>query len=210
VIFSNTFKVNKVNKLNEQNEAYRDLKLVMDSYSPISDDTWGRLKGISKFKQINKRDTLYRNAEIANSFCFVYSGLFRLFITDADGKEYNKNFFDEGTFPGSMVALLTRTPSKFTVEALEPSEVILIDFFLYRKLLFDTKDLMKFHILYLEKNWLLDKDAREVELVQKDASIRYQQFLKERASLSKRLSQAHIASHLGISPTQLSRIRKNK
>lgn len=203
------FKVNKVAIENEE-EAYRALKVVMDSYSPISAGTWLHLKDISKFKRINKKYCLYKNGEIADSFCFVFSGLFRVFITDADGKEYIKNFFDEGTFPGSMVALLTHTPSEFTLEALEPAEIILFDFLSYRKLLFKSKDLMKFHILYLEKNWLLDKDAREVALVQNDASIRYQQFLKERASLSTRLSQAHIASHLGITPTQLSRIRKNK
>ncbi len=66
--------------------------------------------------------------ELPTSFSFVHSGLFRVFITDDNGNEYNKNFFDAGSFPGSMVALLTSTPSQFTVESLEPSSIITIDF----------------------------------------------------------------------------------
>ena len=66
-----------------------------------------------------------------------------------------------------------------------------------------------FQIHYLEKNWLLAKDAREIELVQEDATARYLRFIDEYPRLVERLPQYHIALHLGITPTQLSRIRKN-
>ncbi|WGL15018.1 hypothetical protein PVT68_09520 [Microbulbifer bruguierae] len=44
--------------------------------------------------------------------------------------------------------------------------------------------------------------------MQEDAGARYQQFLRDFPKLAARLPQYHIASHLGITPTQLSRIRK--
>lgn len=72
----------------------------------------------------------------------------------------------------------------------------------------EESDLKLFHIFYLEKNWLMAKDAREIEIVQENAGQRYQRFLKEYPSLNSRIPQYHIASHLGITPTQLSRIRK--
>ncbi len=180
----------------------------MDSYSPISSKTWEALKAICEFKSLPKNFILYQCAKLPISFSFVYSGLFRVFITDDNGNEYNKNFFDEGTFPGSMSALLTSTPSQFTIESLEPSLIIVINFVAYRKLLLEANDLRLFHIFYLEKNWLLAKDAREVEIVQENATQRYQRFIKENPSISSRIPQYHIASHLGITPTQLSRIRK--
>ena len=55
---------------------------------------------------------------------------------------------------------------------------------------------------------MIHKDAREVSIVQDDAQERYEDFLMNYSSLGARLSQFHIASHLGITPTQLSRIRK--
>lgn len=86
--------------------------------------------------------------------------------------------------------------------------IVEIDFKGYRNILLTQTDLKLFHIHYLEKHWLLAKDAREVEIVQEDATQRYQRFMQDYASISKRLPQYLIASHLGITPTQLSRIRK--
>ena len=50
--------------------------------------------------------------------------------------------------------------------------------------------------------------AREVALVQEDAASRYARFVQEAPALAKRLPLFHIASHLGVTPTQLSRVRK--
>ncbi|MCW9047507.1 MAG: Crp/Fnr family transcriptional regulator [Gammaproteobacteria bacterium] len=189
-------------------EAFMALKKVMESYSPISDETWKKLEAICTFKSIKKNCNLYNSGEVPETFSFVCSGLFRAFTIDNNGTEYNKIFFDEGKFPGSMTALLTSTPSQLTIESLEPSSVVLINFKDYRRLLLKTPDLMLFHIFYLERNWLLAKDAREIEIVQEDAFQRYSRFLQEYPLICARIAQYHIASHLGITPTQLSRIRK--
>jgi len=191
-----------------ETKAFAALKKSMDSYTPISDETWAALKSICNVRTVEKKCILYQCGEFLNSFSFVYSGLLRVFITDDKGNEYNKMFFDEGTFPGSMAALLTATPSQFIIESLERSSIIVINFNAYRKLLLELDDLKLFHIYYLEKNWLLTKDAREVEIVQEDATQRYKRFIERYPSLSSRIPQYHIASHLGITPTQLSRIRK--
>lgn len=95
-----------------------------------------------------------------------------------------------------------------SIQALEDSAIIEIDFPRFRELLYRSEDLKLFQIHYLEANWLLAKDARETQLVQQDASERYQRLLAERPQLVSRLPQYHIASHLGITPTQLSRIRR--
>ena len=107
-----------------------------------------------------------------------------------------------------MTALLTQTPTALSIEALEASTVIEINFKGFRQLLLESEDLKLFQIYYLEKNWLLRSDARDSALVQEDGSTRYLRFLREFAQLSQRLAQYHIASHIGVTPTQLSRSRK--
>jgi CRP-like cAMP-binding protein len=193
---------------NTEGLAFKLLKKTLDSYTPISTETWSAIRAICKFRTVDKHNILYRVGEVPTSYSFVYSGLFRVFVTDEKGNEYNKNFFEEGSFPGPMAALLKSMPSQFTIDALEPSAIIEIDFRAYRKLLLEKHDLKLFQIHYLEKNWLLAKDAREVEIVLEDATQRYHRFLKEYPSLGARLPLYHIASHLGVTPTQLSRIRK--
>lgn len=194
--------------MNTQYTTLEQLKAVIHSYTPLSDPTWNAFTQLCHIKTLQPADILYSTGSLPNTFSFVYTGLMRTYITDAQGHEYNKNFFTERTFPGCMTALLTQQASRFTVDALEPTTLVEIDFKGYRKLLLEKEDLKLFQIYYLEKNWLLHKDSREVDIVQLNASERYLRFIQEYPTLSQRLPQYHIASHLGITPTQLSRIRK--
>jgi len=195
--------------LSDEEKAYLALRKSLESYSFISNETWQALRGFSKFRSLTKDCILYRIGEVPNSYAYVYQGLVRCFVYDEKGNEYNKNFFDEGMFPGSMTALLTSTPSILAFEALEDALIIEIDFSAYRKLMIEKDDLKLFQIHYLEKNWLLAKEPREIEIVQDNATARYLRFIDKHPNLVDRLAQYHIASHLGITPTQLSRIRKN-
>jgi len=195
--------------LNDEKMSFRALRHSLESYAPISDESWEALRGISKFRSLTKHTLLYRAGDIPQSYAYICQGLIRCFVCDEKGKEYNKNFFDEGMFPGSMTALLISSPSMLAFETIEDTLIIEIDFPAYRKLMIEKDDLKLFQIYYLEKNWLLAKDSREIEIVQDDATARYLRFIDNNPTLVARLTQYHIASHLGITPTQLSRIRKN-
>ena len=164
-------------KINDENKAFLYLKDVMNSYSPLSKKTWNKFLEICKCTQVKKNDYLCRANEIAKSFFFVNKGLLRIYIIDEKGNEFNKTFFSEGMFPGSMVSLLRQKPATFELQALEDSSLVEIDFDAYRKLLYELEDLKLFHICYLEENWLITKESKEVSFVQKDADERYEDFL---------------------------------
>ncbi|GAA0700326.1 hypothetical protein GCM10009104_31590 [Marinobacterium maritimum] len=191
-----------------EDRAFLMLKQGMDAYHPLSEPTWRALQDFCRYRQLARHQMLCQAGEVPHSFAFVCKGLFRVFALDDKGHEYNKNFFTEGQFPGSMTALLCHEPSQHSIQALEASVIIEIDFQSFRDLLYRSDDLKLFQIHYLETNWLLAKDARETQLVQEDAAERYQRLLSEKPGLVARLPQYHVASHLGITPTQLSRIRK--
>ena len=188
--------------------ALSSLRLAMSDYAPLSDETWRSFIPLCTLSSLPKETSLYQAGRIPDSFAFVVKGLVRAFVINEQGNEYNKNFFAESQFPGSMTALLTKQPSRLAFETIEDSLLIEIDFNGFRQHLFNNSELMAFQIHYLEKNWLLHKDAREIELVQDEATQRYLQFTSDYSSLVNRLPLYHIASHLGITPTQLSRIRK--
>ncbi|OKY27437.1 MULTISPECIES: Crp/Fnr family transcriptional regulator [Thalassotalea] len=189
--------------------AFQQLLQVMNTYYPISESTWQCFQKICQFHEVKANSIIYPLAETPSSFSFIYQGLMRAYSVDNKGNEYNKIFFTEDMFPGSMTSLLTNTPALLAIETVEDSVYISIDFAKFRQLLSKNEEIKLFHIHYLEKNWVLAKDAREIELVQQDATTRYQNFVDLFPQLNQRLPQYHIASHLGITPTQLSRIRKN-
>lgn len=184
------------------------LRTAIEAYEKLEDDTWILLQELCTCTRLDKGEILCNTGGTPPSFAFVYSGLLRAFTTDEKGNEYTKIFFDKGSFPGSMRALLQSKPSEFTIDTLEASLIIEISFGGYRNLLHKNHDLALFHIAYLEKHWVIAKEVREIEIVMEDATERYKKFLNDHPRLQGRLQQYHIASHLGITPTQLSRIRK--
>jgi CRP-like cAMP-binding protein len=192
----------------KQPHIYAALKESIEAYAVLTDETWDKFLTLCSDRRIEKGQVLYQAGDTPTSFGYVYSGLLRGFTIDNDGKEYSKNFFDQGSFPGSMRSLLKSEPSQFTIDALEPSVIVEVNFAGYRALLREKHDLALFQIEYLERNWLLAKDIREIEIVMEDATQRYMKFLHDYPGLQDRVQQYHIASHLGITPTQLSRIRK--
>ncbi|KRD09081.1 cyclic nucleotide-binding protein [Flavobacterium sp. Root901] len=186
-----------------------NLRQTIESYAPVSENSWKSIESITQFQTLKKGETLLQNGEIAKNLHFIAKGILRTFITDEQGNFYNKNLFLENTLAGSKVSLMMQTPSHFSIEALEDCILINIDYKEYMKLINENIDLKNFYIAHLEKNWIIEKEQREIALVMQNATERYLSLLKKNPDIAERIPLLHIASHLGITPTQLSRIRKS-
>jgi CRP-like cAMP-binding protein len=186
-----------------------DLKLKLQSYAPITETSWKLIENIAEFQLLEKGEILLRNGQIAKEIYFICKGALRAYITDKEGNIYNKNIFLEGFLAGSTVSLLQQTPSDFTIEALEDCVLIAINYKKYRELINQNEDLKNYYIAYLEKNWVIEKEQREIAIVMENATERYLDLLAKHPDILDRIPLLHIASHLGITPTQLSRIRKS-
>jgi CRP-like cAMP-binding protein len=178
-------------------------------YYPISDETFDLFKNITSFRKLYKGEVLLHIGEVSKHFCFICKGAVIAYFTDKEGNTYNKNIFLERQFAGSTVSALLKVPSEFTLQAIEDSTIISINYQQYKELVHKNDELKNYYIAYLEKNWVIDKEQREISLVMENAGIRYQKFLAEYPNIDKRIPLQHIASHLGVTPTQLSRIRKD-
>lgn len=182
---------------------------VLNRYAPISRDEFALFKPYLKFRIAQKGEMLQDNYTPANAIYFICKGLLRTYYLHEQSTIYTKNLFMENYFSASVVSLLTSENSYMCIQALEPSILIEINYKGYRHLI-DTNEAFKnFYIRYLEKNWIIEKEQNEISLIIDNATTRYQNFLEKFPDIEKRVSQHHIATHLGITPTQLSRIRKS-
>ncbi|KAA2223259.1 Crp/Fnr family transcriptional regulator [Chryseobacterium sediminis] len=179
----------------------------INQYYPLSDETVKALLDICTEKHYHKNDLLLESGSMARYYYFIKSGMIGYYTEDEQGNNIYKIFFEENSFVASTAAIIKNEPSDFTIIALEDCTVIQYPAKAYRELLEKYHDLALFHMYYLEKNWVVKKEPLEVSLKYETAKKRYLQLL-ENKSLYNRLKQHHIASYLGITPTQLSRIKK--
>lgn len=191
-------------------EAYQPfLKKVLHRYSSVGDASVHLLASISKVQYLEKGQILLQIGEISKHKHILVEGAIVSTFVNSDGNFYHKNIFLQGDFVGSMVSAVTHEPSHFALEAIEPSTIISFNFKEYRQLIDAHPDLKNFYISYLEKNWVIDKEKREIDIVLKNAGERYLEFITTHPKIEQRIPLHYIASHLGITATQLSRIRKD-
>lgn len=186
-----------------------DLRLAINNYHPIAETTWSALRSLVQIQEFSKGDLVLRAGDSAKYIHFINKGCLRTFYIDDRGNAYNKNLFTEGSFAASKVSLLTKSASYFSIEALEETVLYNINFEQYKTLQEKHPDLQRFYIAYIEQNWIINREQNEISLVMTDAKDRYIHFLTKNPDIEKRIAQHHIAAHLGITPTQLSRIRKS-
>lgn len=193
---------------NEENY-FNQLREVCKIYHNFSDEAHEKFKKICFIKEVKKGEVIQDTYSVAKYIYFICKGILRTYYLGEDGSIYTKNLFSENYFSASKVSLLTGEDSYLNIEALEDSILIYIDFKEYKKLIDEDVEFKDFYINYLEKNWVIVKEKNEISLILDDSTTRYLNFIEKNPNIEKRISLHHIADHLGITPTQLSRIRKN-
>lgn len=179
----------------------------LNTITPIPDKELKKLKNISSVEKIKKGKYFLRQGEHSFKIAFVLEGLFRITYLTEDGKEFTKSFFPENSFLVSYSAILENRESYFSIEALEESIIVVIDYYEWKPFFENEIAWNKLLIIVLEKAFC-KKEAREREFLIYDAKSRYQSFLQNYPNLVNRIKQHILASYLGITPEALSSIKK--
>ncbi|MDP9079380.1 MAG: Crp/Fnr family transcriptional regulator [Bacteroidota bacterium] len=157
-------------------------------------------------KKYHKHDDFVTIGQCPKKIAFVVKGLFSQNYINDDGNIVIKYFFPEQRMAASLSAMLANKASEFYITAIEDTTVLEYDFFEFRKLFSTYPDLALFYIAYNDLHWIVEKEPLEISMRIETSAKRYDDFLKKYPTLVKRLKKHHIASYLGITPTQLSRI----
>ena len=158
-------------------------------------------------KQAKKNEIILREGEISDCTFFVEKGLLRMYSIDKVGKAHVIQFAPENWIISETTSQLLNEKSRFYIEAIEESTIIVT-----REGFFE--DLSKIYPDVAEKNQRLmfnhikNLQNRVNALISTTAEERYLEFLKKYPNLMLRAPQWMVASYLGITPESLSRVRK--
>ena len=158
-------------------------------------------------KKLRRRQFLLQEGEVCRAIAFVVRGCLRWYSVDDKGEEHVVQFAIEDWWISDPYSALTGEPSKSYIDALEDSDILLLERDAEEKLL---QEIPKFERLFrlLLENRFVATQRRINESLSVSAEERYLNFLKTYPNIAGRVPQNQIASYLGITAQSLSRIRK--
>ena len=184
-----------------------ELKDYFNAISTLNESTWNKIVPLFKKDRLLKNEYFAKENKTAHQIAFLKSGVVRAFFINQEGKDYNKQFFVGQSIIGAYTSLLTGNVNLIAQQALTDCVIYTCDYASLTKLYDECPDLERF-ARKIAEHYFLEKEKKEIEIVLLDASQRYVLFKKEFPTLEQLIPQFHIASYLGISATQLSRIRR--
>jgi CRP-like cAMP-binding protein len=159
-----------------------------------------------RFKSLKKKQYLLQEGDINRYQYFVNKGCLRTYTIDERGLEHIIQFAIEDWWTGDMYSFLTQTPARYTIDALEDSEIICLEKPALEELYIKIPKFEKFFRNLLQ-NAFIALQERILSSLSKPADERYCIFIEKYPLMEQRLPLKQIASYLGITPESLSRIR---
>lgn len=183
------------------------LRKYINTISPISDESWKEFKEILFTKKFSAGDVLCKYNCYPSKIYYSKKGYGRAFAIDNAGNEFNMILYPPNRFMGSLSALTQKSRSNLEVQCLTDCEIICFNYQDLIKLVKKNNEFSRFYRKALEY-YLLKLEKSNIRYVTLNATERYRLLKIEAPNIEKFVPQYHIASHLGITPIQLSRIRK--
>ena len=157
-------------------------------------------------KMVLKGKFILKKGQIANQYFFIKSGGVRFFYGEYEQENTSWVVFSNEFFT-QISSLNPQKPSRFNIEAIEDSELIVIDK--------SNMDLLYRHIPAWQEFGRKVWEQMSVRMIEQIISFQtltaedqYLEFMNT-PELIQKIPVKHLASFLGITPNALSRIRRN-
>jgi CRP-like cAMP-binding protein len=186
-----------------------DLKHFFSAITPLSAESWNKLSALFHPRMLTKGEYFIKDGQVATELAFMERGIVRVFYRNDNGVEYNKHFFVNPCLIGGYASLITHQPAQINQQALADCTLYVAQYSAIQALYSTCHDIERAARIIAEY-YFVQKEQREIDIVLLDAEKRYRLFQQQFPQLEQQIPQYHIASYLGITPTQLSRIRKKR
>lgn len=166
------------------------------------------VQSVSKEKKLRKKQFLLQEGDIWHYNAFICRGLVKTFSIAENGTEHIINFAPDNYWTGDRESLINETPSSLNIDAIEPTELILIEKSDFEKLCAEIPQLNQMVNQIIQKSFIVSQ-GRILANISFTAEEKYQNFLEKYPHIVNRIPQHMIASYIGITPETLTRLRRN-
>jgi CRP-like cAMP-binding protein len=183
------------------------LRKNIEQYIQVTDAEFEQFTVNFQLKKIKKKTFLLREGDTCKYEAFVTKGCFRIYYSDDKGDAQILYFATETWWATDIDSFTNQRPSTLNIEALEDSEVLLINK-PDKDTLYETLPKVEKMFRIMNQKSLVTFQRRVISSLGKTADKRYLEFIEKYPELEQRLNQQQLAAYLGISHEFLSKIRK--
>lgn len=158
---------------------------------------------------VAKKQFWLKEGEICRHSAFVFEGCLRGYTVDVNGFEHILQFAPPNWWISDMYSLLTGNPGQLMIDALEPTQILLLAKTDQEQL---YKDIPKFERFFriITENSLVANRQRVIDAMSLSARERYEQFCQRYPTLINSIPQKQIAAYIGVTPEFLSKLRNTR
>ncbi|SDE21892.1 cAMP-binding domain of CRP or a regulatory subunit of cAMP-dependent protein kinases [Niabella drilacis] len=166
-----------------------------------------KLAEVCLVKQVKKKQFFLQEGEVQRHLVFVVEGCLRSYSVDENGFEHILQFAPPGWWISDMRSSLEQTPASLNIDAVDDSQVILINIGDLQRLYKEIAFLDRFFRILSERS-IATHQHRLIDSLSLTAKQRYTSFCRQYPSLITCLPQKYVASYIGITPEFLSKMLK--
>ncbi len=181
------------------------LRTSVERFVALDEEEWKQFSMNWIPFSFDKGETVTRIDQVEPYFYHVNKGLMRGYF-DADGTEYNIGFSYDGDYSGIYDSFVTRKPSDWTLETLEPTYGLKIGYDQFEAL-FDLNPKFERWARKFYQSALIGLGLFIRGLLADTAEEKYRKLIARSPHVIQRIPQKHLASYLGMSPETYSRLR---
>ncbi|MEP3210521.1 MAG: Crp/Fnr family transcriptional regulator [Maribacter sp.] len=154
-----------------------------------------------------KKTLLQHQGQLCKKLFFVEEGSLRAFSVNEEGKEATIMFAVDDWWITDMYCFSKQLPAMVSLEALEDTKVVALNFEAFENLLARLPKFERFFRI-LFQNAYAREQLRALDSISLSTEERYRRFLIKYPQIVEKVTQKQIASYLGVTPEFLSSVKK--
>ena len=178
----------------------------IEQFVKISDEDFDQFRLRAKKMSVAKNQIITRPGEVEQHLYFVESGVVHNYF-ERDKEVISTDIEGANSIMGSFVSFFTSTPSRYYVQALQPSVLIAISK-TDLEYLYNHFPVWQKIGRVLISHFLVKQERLYLDTLRYPIRERLIRFAKENPDLMNQVAQSRIASYLKIKPETYSRIKQ--
>jgi len=181
----------------------------INKFVPLTAEDIPTVTAALRYKKVKKKEWLLREQQVCTANYFVLHGCLSMYFIREDGVEQITQFAIENWWLTDFQSLDWRQPSRFNIQAIEATELAILDRDAFTNLC-DRLPLVDRYFRLVVQRAFAATQQNLFYIHSSTGEERYRRFATSFPEFVQRIPQYMVASYLGFTPEFVSKIRARK